>query len=129
MKIVTVCAWTTGIAHTNIAKEKLIRAAASMAHTIKVETQGTIGTEDELTAEEIKEADVVILAVDIAITGTERYDFHNLQLLSYFSFGCLLPLSLCSNHTPAFITVFIKRGLFNVAFFFFFYDIFSIRAF
>ena len=49
-------------------------AAESMGHTIKVETQGTIGTEDELTAEEIKEADVVILAVDIAITGTERFE-------------------------------------------------------
>ena len=63
MKIVSVCACTSGIAHTYIAKEKLIRAAESMGHTIKVETQGTIGTEDELTAEEIKEADVVILAV------------------------------------------------------------------
>ena len=51
MKIVSVCACTSGIAHTYIAKEKLIRAAESMGHTIKVETQGTIGTEDELTAE------------------------------------------------------------------------------
>lgn len=74
MKIVSVCACTSGIAHTYIAKEKLIRAAESMGHTIKVETQGTIGTEDELTAEEIKEADVLILAVDIAITGTERFE-------------------------------------------------------
>ena len=56
MKIVSVCACTSGIAHTYIAKEKLIRAAESMGHTIKVETQGTIGTEDELTAEEIKES-------------------------------------------------------------------------
>ena len=55
MKIVSVCACTSGIAHTYIAKEKLIRAAESMGHTIKVETQGTIGTEDELTAEEIKD--------------------------------------------------------------------------
>ena len=54
MKIVSVCACTSGIAHTYIAKEKLIRAAESMGHTIKVETQGTIGTEDELTAEEYK---------------------------------------------------------------------------
>ena len=45
MKIVSVCACTSGIAHTYIAKEKLIRAAESMGHTIKVETQGTIGTE------------------------------------------------------------------------------------
>ena len=51
MKIVAVAACTSGIAHTYIAKEKLIRAAESMGHTIKVETQGTIGTEDELTAE------------------------------------------------------------------------------
>ena len=46
MKIVSVCACTSGIAHTYIAKEKLIRAAESMGHTIKVETQGTIGTEE-----------------------------------------------------------------------------------
>lgn len=45
-----------------------------MGHTIHVETQGTIGTEDELTAEQIKAADVVILAIDIAITGTERFE-------------------------------------------------------
>ena len=47
MKIVSVCACTSGIAHTYIAKEKLIRAAEIMGHTIKVETQGTIGTEYE----------------------------------------------------------------------------------
>ena len=74
MKIVAVAACTSGIAHTYIAKEKLIRAAESMGHTIKVETQGTIGIEDELTADEVKEADIVILAVDIAITGTERFE-------------------------------------------------------
>ena len=74
MKIVAVAACTSGIAHTYIAKEKLIRAAESMGHTIKVETQGTIGTEDELTPEEIKEADIVILAVDIAITENERIE-------------------------------------------------------
>ena len=74
MKIVAVAACTSGIAHTYIAKEKLIRAAESLGHTIHVETQGTIGTEDELTPEEIKAADVVILAIDIAITGTERFE-------------------------------------------------------
>lgn len=73
MKIVAVAACTSGIAHTYIAKEKLIRAAQSLGHEIHVETQGTIGTENELTAEQIKEADVVILAVDIQITGTERF--------------------------------------------------------
>ena len=55
MKIVAVAACTSGIAHTYIAKEKLIRAAESLGHTIHVETQGTIGTEDELTPEEINQ--------------------------------------------------------------------------
>ena len=67
MKIVAVAACTSGIAHTYIAKEKLIRAAEALGHEIHVETQGTIGTEDELTPEQIQEADVVILAVDIQI--------------------------------------------------------------
>ncbi|MDD3745820.1 MAG: fructose PTS transporter subunit IIB [Anaerostipes sp.] len=74
MNIVAVAACTSGIAHTYIAKEKLIRAAEERGHRIKVETQGTIGTEDELTMDEIKEADIVIFAIDIAITGTERFE-------------------------------------------------------
>ncbi len=73
MNIVVVAACTSGIAHTYIAKEKLIRAAESLGHTIHVETQGTIGTEDELSMEQIKLADVAIFAIDIAITGTERF--------------------------------------------------------
>ena len=40
-------------AHTYIAKEKLIRAAEALGHEIHVETQGTIGTEDELKPEQI----------------------------------------------------------------------------
>ena len=74
MKIVGICACTSGIAHTYIAKEKLLNAATALGHTIRIETQGTVGTEDELTEQEIKEADVVILAVDIAITGKERFE-------------------------------------------------------
>ena len=73
MKIVGICACTSGIAHTYIAKEKLLNAAKALGHTIHIETQGTVGTEDALTEQEIKEADVVILAVDIAITGKERF--------------------------------------------------------
>lgn len=74
MKIVGICACTSGIAHTYIAKEKLLNAAKALGHECRIETQGTVGTEDELTPQEIKEADVVILAVDIAITGKERFD-------------------------------------------------------
>ncbi|MFD2307422.1 PTS fructose transporter subunit IIB [Enterococcus termitis] len=74
MKIVGIAACTSGIAHTYIAKEKLMKAAQALGHTAHIETQGTIGTEDELTAEEIKEADVVIIAADIKISGRDRFN-------------------------------------------------------
>lgn len=67
MKLVGVCACTSGIAHTYMAKEKLVKAAQALGHEIHVETQGTIGVEDPLTPEEIAEADAVILAVDIKV--------------------------------------------------------------
>ncbi|NDL63317.1 PTS fructose transporter subunit IIB [Acerihabitans arboris] len=73
MKIVGVAACTAGIAHTYIAREKLIKGAKALNFAIQVETQGTIGTENELTAADIAAADVVILAVDIKIKGEERF--------------------------------------------------------
>ncbi|WP_270598011.1 PTS fructose transporter subunit IIB [Anaerococcus vaginalis] len=74
MKIVGVCACVAGIAHTYLAKEKLINAASKRGHEIKVETQGVIGIENELTEEEIKKADVVILAVDVSVSKRNRFD-------------------------------------------------------
>lgn len=73
MNIVGIAACTSGIAHTYIAKEKLMKAATALNHTIHIETQGTIGTEDELTPKDIAEADVVIIAADIKIGGRERF--------------------------------------------------------
>ncbi len=74
MKIVGVAACTVGIAHTYIAQEKLENAAKKSGYEIVIETQGTIGIENELTAEQISKADVVILAVDVKISGRERFD-------------------------------------------------------
>ena len=73
MKIVGVAACTAGIAHTYIAREKLIKASELRGHTIHCETQGTIGVENELDPADIKAADVVILAIDKVVkidTGT-----------------------------------------------------------
>lgn len=72
MKLVGVCACTSGIAHTYMAKEKLVKATQALGHEIHVETQGTIGVENELTPEQIAEADAVILAVDIKV-DTSRF--------------------------------------------------------
>ncbi|MFD3136108.1 PTS fructose transporter subunit IIB, partial [Streptococcus agalactiae] len=53
MKIVGVAACTVGIAHTYIAQEKLENASKAAGHDVKIETQGTIGIENQLTSEEI----------------------------------------------------------------------------
>lgn len=73
MKIVGIAACTSGIAHTYIAKEKLMKAAEALGHEIFIETQGTVGTEDKLSAESIKAADVVIIAADIKVGGKDRF--------------------------------------------------------
>ena len=73
MKIVGISACTSGIAHTYIAKEKLVTAAKELGHEVHIETQGTIGTEDALTEKDICEADVVIIAADIKVGGRERF--------------------------------------------------------
>lgn len=73
MNIIAVTACTAGIAHTYIAKEKLVNAAKKLGYTIKVETQGTIGAEDALTKEDVKKADVVVIAADIEISGKDRF--------------------------------------------------------
>ena len=69
MKIVGIAACTAGIAHTYIAKEKIIKAAEQKGHTVHIETQGLAGTQDELNTSEISEADVVLIAADIKIKG------------------------------------------------------------
>lgn len=64
MRYVAVTACPTGIAHTYMAAEKLQTAAADAGHEIKVETQGSIGAENVLTAADIAAADAVIIAAD-----------------------------------------------------------------
>lgn len=73
MKIIAVTACPTGIAHTYMAAEQLEKTAKKLGHTIKVETQGAMGIENELTGDDIAAADVLILATDIAIERDERF--------------------------------------------------------
>lgn len=74
MKVVGVCACTAGIAHTYMAREHILEAAKERGDSCYIETQGTIGPEYVLTDEQINEADVVLLAVDVAISGKERFE-------------------------------------------------------
>ena len=74
MKIVAVTACPTGIAHTYMAAEQLEKTARALGHEIKVETQGAMGIENELSSADIKAADVVIFAVDIDVEQKDRFD-------------------------------------------------------
>ena len=74
MRIVAVTACPTGIAHTYMAAEQLAKTARALGHEIKVETQGSLGIENELSAREIREADAVLFAVDIEVENRERFD-------------------------------------------------------
>jgi len=74
MFIVCVAACPTGVAHTYMAAEALEITGKSRGHEIKVETQGSMGAENEITAEDIARADGVILAADVAVLNKERFD-------------------------------------------------------
>lgn len=74
MKIVAVTACPTGIAHTYMAAEQLEKTALAAGHTIRVETQGAMGIENEISAKEIAAADVAIFAVDIEVEHRHRFD-------------------------------------------------------
>ena len=71
--IVAVIACTTGIAHTYMAEEALIKKGEEMGVTVRVETNGASGVGNRLTAEEIAKAEGVIIAADKAVE-TARFD-------------------------------------------------------
>ena len=73
MKLIAVTACPTGIAHTYMAAEKLEQTARKLGHEIKVETQGAMGIENELSARDIDNASVVVFAADIAIEAEDRF--------------------------------------------------------
>jgi len=73
MRIVAVTACPTGIAHTYMAAAQLEKAARRLGHEIKVETQGAMGIENQLSASDIARADLVVLAAGIAVRERERF--------------------------------------------------------
>ena len=62
--LVGITSCPTGIAHTFMAAEALKTAASKLGHTIKVETQGSVGAKNQLTDEDIARADAVVIAAD-----------------------------------------------------------------
>ena len=72
-RVLAVTACPTGIAHTYMAAEALVKAGEKMGITIKVETNGSGGAKNVLTAEEIENCDGIIIAADKNVE-TARFD-------------------------------------------------------
>jgi PTS system fructose-specific IIC component len=80
-RIVAITSCPTGIAHTFMAAEGLQQGAARLGHTIQVETQGSVGAQNPLSAADIAAADIVLIAADTTInksrfTGKRLYETH-----------------------------------------------------
>ena len=74
MYILGVTSCPVGIAHTYMAASNLEKTAKKKGLEIKIETQGAAGVENEITNEDLKRADAVIIASDVRIKNAERFD-------------------------------------------------------
>src|SRR5260370_13294177 len=68
--IVAITSCPTGIAHTFMAAEGLQKGAEALGHTIKVETQGSVGAQNTLTEADVRAADLVIVAADTKVDNS-----------------------------------------------------------
>ena len=73
IKLLAVTSCPTGIAHTYMAAEALEKAAKAAGCQIKIETRGSAGAKNVLTAEEIAAADCIIVAADAKVP-MDRFD-------------------------------------------------------
>lgn len=73
LKILAVTSCPTGIAHTYMAAEGIEKAAKARNLSVKIETRGSAGAKNTLTAQEIREADCIIVAADAQVP-MDRFD-------------------------------------------------------
>jgi len=78
-RLVGITACPTGIAHTFMAATALEKAAKALGHSIKIETQGSVGAKNLLAEEDIAAADAVVIAAD---TGVDLSRFAGKPLFS-----------------------------------------------
>lgn len=79
-KVLAVTACPTGIAHTYMAADALLKKGKELGITIKVETNGSSGVKNELTKEEIKNAKGIIVAADKNV-AMERFAGKNVDIV------------------------------------------------
>ena len=74
MKIVGVAACTVGIAHTYMAQKAIQDECAKRGIECKVEAQGGLGIENELSQEDVDSADFVLETVDVCVENEDRFE-------------------------------------------------------
>ncbi|MDY0393582.1 fructose PTS transporter subunit IIB [Virgibacillus halophilus] len=80
-KLAAVTNCPAGIAHTYMSAEALQREAEKRGDTMKVETQGSVGVENELTSENIAQADYIIIAAGRGMSDDELRRFNGKKVL------------------------------------------------
>jgi PTS system fructose-specific IIB component len=73
MKIAAITSCATGIAHSYMAAEAIVKTAKKAGHQAKVEIQGAMGVENALSNADIQNADIIVFANDVGITKSERF--------------------------------------------------------
>ena len=74
MKILGVCSCPSGVAHTYMAAKAITAACEKAGVECKVETQGSIGIENEITAADLEGATAVVLTTNMPIKNVERFE-------------------------------------------------------
>ena len=77
-KLVAICACPMGLAHTFMAAQAIEDGAKELGYEVKVETQGADGIQNELTAEDIAEAKIIIQAIAVTPINNERFDAYEI---------------------------------------------------
>lgn len=71
-----------GLAHTFMAAEALEDAAKKKGYEVKIETQGSDGINNELTEEDLKNADIILLSTAVTPTGMDRFEGYEIYEVS-----------------------------------------------
>ncbi|KGJ49527.1 fructose-specific PTS transporter subunit EIIC [Paraclostridium bifermentans] len=80
-KIVGISNCPVGVAHTYMVAEALTSEGRDRGHIVKIETQGVLGNEFELTPDDIKEADYVILAIGRGLSDEDMDKFEGKKII------------------------------------------------
>lgn len=73
MKIAAITSCATGIAHSYMAAEAIRKVAKKHGCPVKVEIEGALGIENELSEADIEKADIIVFANDVSISKAERF--------------------------------------------------------